>query len=397
MKRASTTIIRLFLLSVLSLTLAIASTSLWAAKSPVSDKSDLNSDGVVDLLDVEIFSTNYLEMAVFQVDWCLFYESTIAGMDFEGKSTAYYLRHFKELLAFIYEEFDCEPGPFLLELQNAPVYPMRMAQSVTGDYYISDPRVGSVFYYNEAFEPQLELKGLVTPLGVAIDTQGNILVGNNGKDNVEVYRASDGNLLNVFGSDRVRMPNSITVAPAGEILVVDSESHVVWVYDASYQFLRAIGTPGSGESSLEFPIDAEVMSREIEGETVYEVFVADQGNKRVQVYDLAGNWLAAINFDGVDGQNCSWFTGVCEIPGLPPFTRLQALDIDAQGRLHVLDSFAAAGMVFDAIDGTFIESYGGYGEQPGKMRLPMDVLINGAGEAVVTAGDGVRIESYTVQ
>ena len=28
----------------------------------------------------------------------------------------------------------------------------------------------------------------------------------------------------------------------------------------------------------------------------------------------AGEWQRSITFGGTDGQNCNWFTGVCEIP-----------------------------------------------------------------------------------
>lgn len=365
--------------------------------SDTPGKSDLNSDGVVDLLDVELFSANYLQQAVSQVDWCLFYENTIAGLDFDGKSTSYYLKHFKALLAFIYQEFDCEAGPFLLELENSPVFLLRMAQSDTGDIYISDPRLGSVFIYSAGLEPQLEIKNLRTPLGLAVDSQGNVLVGSDSGNHVEVYRASDGNLLNVFGADRVRMPNSITIGPDGEIYVTDSKSHTVWVYDANYQFVRSIGVRGIGERGLDFPVDSAVIGFESNGGLVYEVFVADQGNKRVQVFDLAGNWLRSITFDGVDGQNCHWFTGVCEIPGKPPFTRLQALDVDALGRLHVLDNFAASVHIFDSADGTYLQSYGEYGIEPGFLRVPMDVLITAPGTAIVTSGNGNAIELFTIQ
>ena len=380
----------------------LAGAILWA---PVTDaapkpsdtlgKSDLNSDGIVDLLDVELFSTNYLQQAVFHVDWCLFYESTIAGLDFDGKSTAYYLKHFKPLLAFIYEDFDCDAGPFLLELENSPVYLLRMAQSDTGDIYISDPRVGSVFIYNAILEPQLEIKSLKIPLGLAVDSQGNILVGSDSDNHVEVYRASDGNLLDVFGADRVRMPTSITIGPADEIYVTDSKSNTVWVFDASYQFVRSIGIPGNGEGGLSFPVDCAIIGVDSGDGMVDEIFVADQGNKRVQVFDLAGNWLRSITFDGTDGENCGMMG--CSIPGKPPFTRLQALDVDLLGRLHVLDNFAASVHIFDSADGTYLESYGEYGIEPGFLRVPMDVLVNGSNSAIVTAGHGGRIEAFTIQ
>jgi DNA-binding beta-propeller fold protein YncE len=338
-------------------------------------------------------------MAVFQVDWCLFYESTIAGLDFNGEPTGYYLKHFKELLAFIYnyEEFGCQAGPFLLELENQPVSLVRITLADTGDYLVTDPRVGSVFYLDPDLVPQLELKGLSKPLGVAVDSKGNLLVGNDGKDNIEVYGYDNGNPLNVFGSDQVQMPTAITIGPGGEIYVTDSRSHRVWVYDADYKFLRSIGTPGSGKEGLKFPVDCEVAEVEIAGQMHYEVFVADQGNNRIQVYDTSGNWLRSITFEGTDGQNCNWFTGVCEIPGAPPFIRLQALHLDSTGRLHVLDKFSAAVVMLDPEDGTFLGTYGQYGEGTGNLSVPQDVVVSGANTAVVTAGDGDRIEIFDLQ
>ena len=390
--------IGIFTISLLAVALIWAPVVDAAPKpSDTLGKSDLNHDGIVDLLDVELFSTNYLQQAIFHVDWCLFYESTIAGLDYNGKSTSYYLKHFKPLLAFIYQDFDCEAGPFLLELENSPVYLARMAQSDTGDIYISDPRVGSVFIYNANLELQLELKGLKTPLGLAIDSQGNILVGSDSDNHVEVYSASDGSLLDVFGADRVRMPTSITIGPGDEIYVTDSKSHTVWVFDANYQFVRSIGARGIGEGGLDFPVDCAVIGIDSGDGLVYEVFVADQGNDRVQVFDLAGNWLRSITYAGTDGTNCNWFTGVCEIPGTPPFTRLQALDVDSLERLHVLDNFAAAVHIFDSADGTYLESYGEYGIESGFLRVPMDVLVNGLNSAIVTAGDGGRIEVFAIQ
>lgn len=362
-----------------------------------NDKSDLNSDGIIDILDVELFSTNYLQQAVFEVDWCLFYESTIAGLDFNGESTNYYLAHFKQLLAFIYEEFNCAAGPFLLDLVNQPLNPLRMTRADTGDIYITDAEVGSVFIYNPGLELQLELKGLERPLGVAVDSKGNILVGNDGSDNIEVYRAADGNLLDVFGADRIRMPTSITIAPDGEIYVTDSMSNTVWVFDADYQFVRSIGATGAGEEGLDFPVDCEVAGIDYGNGLVQQVFIADQGHDRVQVYDLAGNWVKTITFAGTEGQNCNRWTGVCEVPGVPAFTRLQALDFDSVGRLHVLDNAAASAVMLDAADGTFLGTYGGYGEGPGFLRVPMDLLVTEPNTAIVTAGDGERIEVFTIQ
>lgn len=369
--------------------------------APISDKSDLNGDGLVDLEDLAIFSANYLQLYWKAVDWCVFHGSVLAGAEFEGRSTKYYLRHFGTLLAFINDHFDCggtEPPTNSLVLENTPKYLTRVASAANfaGGYYITDPLVGSVFIYDEFLILKAEIKGLSRPLGVAIDLQGRILVGNDGRDNIEVYDPANGELLAVFGEGLLKMPTAITIDNVGNIYVTDSRNHRVHVFDSTYNPVRVIGKSGVGDDTLQFPVDTEIIMT-IGGGTAdqFEIFVADQGNDRVQVFDADGNWLRSITFAGTDGQNCNWWTGVCEVPGMPPFTRLQALAKDSLGQLHVLDNFAASVMIFNPVDGAFVNSYGSYGTDAGLLRVPMDVLVSTTDMAMVTAGDGDRIEIFT--
>ncbi|MDH5356808.1 MAG: hypothetical protein OEY09_20375 [Gammaproteobacteria bacterium] len=358
-----------------------------------ADKSDLSNDQVVDLADLVIFSTNYLETYWEAVDWCLFYENTLAGLDYEGQRTRYFLKHFGQLLSFINEYFYCggeEPPPTALLLENTPKFLARIADApyFTGDYYITDPKIGSLFIYDASLVLKAEIKGLNKPLGVAVDSRGYILVGNNGRDNIEVYDPANGDLVTVFAEGLVKMPTAITLDSLGNIYVTDSLSNSVQVFDSAYNQLRVIGK-SSARGALHFPTDTEIVAN-------MEVFVADQVNNRIQVYDLDGKWLRSITFDGTPGENCSWMTGVCEIPGAPPFTRLQALETDSFGRLHVLDNFGAKVLIFNPADGSFLGSYGEYGLEAGFLRVPMDVLVSDSGTAIVTSGDGDRIEVYAV-
>lgn len=363
------------------------------AQAPKSDKSDLNDDGVVDLADLAKFSTKYLDISWEHVDWCVFYGTTLAGGDFEGRSTKYYLKHFTQLLIFINDHFGCgdpDPPPVDLAVENAPRFLTRIADAIgtQGRYYVSDPRVGSIYIYDELMMLEGEIKSLNKPLGVAVDSLDRLLVGNDGRDNIEAYDSATGELLAIFGEGLVKMPTAITVDGAGNIYVTDSRSDHVRVFDSAYNPIRVIGKSGKGDDTLTFPMDTEIIDDEI--------FVADQGNYRVQVFDLDGNWLRSITFGGVEGQNCNWFTGECEIPGIPPFTKVQALSRDSLGRLHVLDNFAAAVMIFESGNGAYVTAYGGYGNGSGSLRVPMDLAISSADMAIVTAGDGDRIEVFTV-
>jgi hypothetical protein len=366
---------------------------------PTDEKSDLNGDGAVDLADLAIFSQNYLETYWETVDWCAFHAATLAGEDFEGRPTKYFLYHFGLLLEFINEHFYCDgppPPPSALLLENAPNTPLRIAEAgpYSDEFYVTDARVGSVFIYDAALEPKFEIKGLNRPLGVAVDAEGRILVGNDGRDNIEVYDRATGDLVATFGDGLVKMPTSITLDGLGNIYVTDSRSNHVQVFDALYTPVRTIGQGGVGRHTLRFPIDAEIV---YSGGSGQEIFVADQGNDRVQVYDLQGNYLRSLTFEGTAGQNCNWWTGICQIPGAPPFTRLQSLDVDAYCRRHFLDNFEASVTIFDPADHTFLGTYGAYGTDAGLLRVPMDVLATSTNLGIVIAGDGDRIETFDIQ
>jgi len=355
-----------------------------------SDKSDLNDDGIVDQADLAVFSSKYLDKQWETVEWCLFYEITIAGDDFEGKRTGYYLAHFEILLSFINQHYGCdapEPPPSAILLENTPREPYRLtgADDMSGDIFVTDPKVGSVFIYGVDLVPKGEIKGLNRPLGVAMDSHGLLLVGNDGRKNIEVYDPANGYLLAVFGEGVVQMPNAITVDALGNIYVTDSRRHVVWVFSPSYQLTGWIGNPGEGPEDLKFPIDAAVQL------ATQEIFVADQGNNRVQVYDLQGKWQRTITWGG---SGCSWWTGQCTVP---KFMGLQALDIDTVGQLHVLDRFGGAVITFDSVTGAQVGGYGSFGTEPGQLKLPTDVLNTQPGVSIVTTGNGNTIETFNVQ
>jgi hypothetical protein len=74
-----------------------------------------------------------------------------------------------------------------------------------------------------------------------------------------------------------------------------------------------------------------------------------------------------------------------------------ALDSDFLGRLHIVDRLGGTVIVLDPADeGTFIGSYGEYGMGPGFLPVPVDVSILESGTAIVTSGDGGRIELFDI-
>jgi sugar lactone lactonase YvrE len=326
--------------------------------------SDQNRDGVVDLADLALFSQSELGQDWQTVDWCQWLQSPHK-----------HDKHLQELLEFINEHFRCDEGdPFAI--RNANRRPTRLTWSPDAQQlFVTDPRVGSVFIYDATATLIGELKVESKPLGVAIDSQGAIYVGSDQFDEVAVY-GPDGFQTATIGAGTLRMPNDLAFDQNGHLYVVDSKRDRVEVFDpATGASLRTIG---SGQ--LRFP-----SALAISGE---EVFVADQANYLVKVFDLQGNPLRS--FGGKVTQ------GFMDYNWEGKFARIQSLAVDSTGRLHVLDSHMGIIQILNATSGGYIGFYGANGSAPGELDLPLDIDINQYGETAVANTRNERVELFTV-
>jgi DNA-binding beta-propeller fold protein YncE len=324
-------------------------------------RSDQNRDGVVDLQDVIVFADDHLGQDWQTVVWCQWLQSDDRRLK---------RRRLRKLLAFIAEYFACDSPP--PAVANANAYPTRLAWASDGRLYVSDALAGSVFVYERRPEltPVAEYKNLAKPLGVALDDRGILYVGVDGRDRVEIYDAGGG-LIATIGDGTIRMPNDLAFDAAGNLYVADSRSNRVWVYDPTGALLQGIG-----QGELRFPVALAVSGAEL--------YVADQGNYQIKVFDLQGNLLRVLGGRVSQGSLGYRWRG--------RFVRLEAVAIDAAGRLHALDSQQGLIEVLDATTGAFLTSYGEKGTGPGQLSLPMGIAMNSAGETAVSDSENQRIE-----
>jgi len=325
--------------------------------------SDQNQDGFVDLADLVLFSQSELGQDWQTVDWCQWLQSPRK-----------HDKHLQQLLDFINEHFHCDQGdPFAI--RNVNRHPTRLAWSPdAGQLYVSDPRVGSVFVYDPTATLIGELKISGKPLGVAVHPQGDIYIGNDKFDEVAVY-GPDGFQTATIGAGMLRMPNDLAFDQNGELYVVDSKRNRVEVFDpATGASLRTIGG-----GQLRFPSALAISGQ--------EVFVGDQSNFLVKVFDLQGNLLRSLGGEASQGfMNYKW---------QGKFVRIQSLAIDSTGRLHVLDSHMGIIQILNATDGSYIGSYGAKGSAVGELDLPLDIDINQYGETAVANTRNERVELLT--
>ncbi len=256
--------------------------------------------------------------------------------------------------------------------------PIRIAQGPDERIYVSDTQSGSVFIYTPELTLEQEINAFERPLGVAVDEHQHLYVGSDTNDRVEVYDAQ-GFKLREFGTGEILMPNDIAIGPPGRIYIADSLSDAVWVYAPNGSFVQRIGTTGEGPGQFRFPAAVTLAQRD----GAWELYVADQGNARIQVFTPDGVFLRTFGSKVADFSR-TWHGR---------FIKIQSLAMDAQDRLHVLDSTMHTIQILDPDDGTFLGSYGMHGPLPGELKLPLDLMINAAGETVVTNAGNQRVET----
>jgi hypothetical protein len=364
------------------------------------DRSDLSADRVVNRADLEMFSERYLQKPSDLVDWCEFFELVGNGSN-AYRHSDYVNKHFGDLKKFTQLEFGCgiarpPPTPDALKLVHTPDFLARIvkSQNFTGDYYVSDPIVGSIFIYDSSLTLKQELKGLSRPLGIAIDINGYLVVGSDRNDRLEVYDLETGEFIRSFGDNLVLMPTDIAVDSDFNLYVVDSERHTVFVFSRDYQHIGNIGLFGYGQGYLNFPAGATIVPGIVNNIVTDEIYVADQNNEVIQVFTLDGQYQRSITPPSIPDCNPS------EQPDhrcpRPTFSRLQGISSDSAGILHVVDILEAQVTMYDSQTGQYVGFYGDFGYTPGLLALPIDVVVNDNYQAIVTDGHSCRLEQYQV-
>lgn len=198
---------------------------------------------------------------------------------------------------------------------------------------------------------------LTGAVGVAVTKDDRIFVADAATRAVFRY-ASDGTYTGPLGSPgELESPGGIAVDEgAKRIYVTDMKKHRIAVYSSTdNRMIRTIGGRGtSGEGKFNFPTNLAV-------DTKGNLYVADTGNFRVQVFDRDGRFVRSIGKLG-------------SLPGF--FARPKGLAVDSENHLYVVDAAFQNVQVFDA-DGRLLLFFGAGGWGPGLFTLPAGIAIDG--------------------
>lgn len=201
----------------------------------------------------------------------------------------------------------------------------------------------------EALTPSAVFGG---PAGIGIDTDGNLYIADTAGNRVLRYEACTGEVepLPCFGGEgglpgQLRQPRGVIVGPHNRLYVADSGNHRVQVVDIAT--LQLVGVWGQADPATGDPQPGDAPGQfdqpwNLASDSAGFVYVACHGNRRVQKFDAGGQVMADF-WETLQSQSPA--------PDGPAYVAVIVLD-DGGERLLVM---ADNGLLMYHTDGVFDE------------------------------------------
>jgi sugar lactone lactonase YvrE len=260
---------------------------------------------------------------------------------------------------------------------------------------------------------------------VVVDSNGNIYATDPGNNRIQKWDAS-GNMLGWIGGGingwqtgtaslpgngncQFDQPMGVALDSAGNIYVSDKENHRVQKWDTNGVCIGWIGggvngwqtgtapTSGSANGMFFFPMDVAIDSN---GNT----YVADTGNWRIQKWDPAGNVIGWIG-----GGGNGWKTSTAPATGSIAFGAFQevfGVSVDGIGNIYVANSGAhsvykwtASGNVVGWIGNAQYswqtgDVTGTFGSALGYFEFPWDAAVGPDGKLYIADTYNARVQKW---
>jgi len=266
------------------------------------------------------------------------------------------------------------------------------------------------------------------PRGIAVDEAGNVYVADSGNHRIQVFDSSGG-FLTQWGSQGMETgqfqdPWGIAVDQADNVYVADTWNHRVQKFDAEGTFLRQWGSYGATGGAAVGEEGFFWGPRDIAVDAAGNVYVTDTGNKRVQVFDPDGEFLAQWGGFGVEDGQMDEPVGLATDEEGNIYVadawnqRVQKFDQDlefvtqwpitgwygqsvvnkpylaaGEDRVYVTDPEGYRVIVYDQ-DGEFVATFGEYGFDSKTFSLPTGVAVDGEGNVYVIDSANHRVMKF---
>ena len=262
------------------------------------------------------------------------------------------------------------------------VRPYSIAVDSRGRAIVTDPGARGVHVFDFArkkykfIERQEKRKDpMPAPQCVAVDAQDNIYVTDSQEGKIFVFNA-DGKFQRAIGSLRggegyFKRPTGIAVdSDSQRIFVTDTLRNKIYVLDFDGRVMKSFGQRGSGAGEFNYPTDLLLRGQDLA--------VVDAMNFRVQFLDLSGVVRDSIGSGG-DASGDMF--------------RPKGIGMDSEGHYYVVDALWGVVQVFDR-EGQLLYYFGKRGTGLGDFLLPTGLFIDRDDRVFVVDSFNRRIQVF---
>ncbi|TAK33737.1 MAG: hypothetical protein EPO21_11995 [Chloroflexota bacterium] len=167
-------------------------------------------------------------------------------------------------------------------------------------------------------------------------------------------------------------PSGVAVDSAGNVYVADQGNQRIQKFTSSGTFITKWGSPGNGNGQFSSPSAVAV-------DTAGNVYVADTGNQRIQKFTSSGAFITEWGSQG---------------SGDDQFSSPSAIAVDSTGNVYVADSANHRIQKFTS-SGGFIAKWGSPGTGDGRLNSPVGVAVDSLGYVYVTDSYSGNVQVFT--
>ncbi|HLE72742.1 MAG TPA: flippase activity-associated protein Agl23 [Anaerolineales bacterium] len=223
------------------------------------------------------------------------------------------------------------------------------------------------------------------PWGVTVSPDGRyVYVADTWNHRVQKFTSSGTfiTMWGIFANDNqptsLYGPRDLVVAADGNVLVTDTGNKRIVVYDAAGNFLSQIGGAGFELGQFEEPVGL-ALDRE-----AGLLYVADTWNQRIQVLTYADGLLSTVTSWEVD----AWFG--------QSLNNKPYLAVGGDGRVYASDPETGRVLVFQA-DGELLNFFGGYDQSVVEIGLAQGLATDGQGGLWLSDSQNNRVLHFVTE
>ncbi len=178
----------------------------------------------------------------------------------------------------------------------------------------------------------------------------------------------------IEGGDRLglRHPSNVGVTSDNRVLVLDGVSNRVVIYSYEGEFQGSFGRGGSGKGELNLPLGMALDAED-------NIYIADSGNARVQIYRPDGSHLDQIDLPRDEQQK-----------------RPDPTDVAVDNRrrlLYVVDNENHQVLVYSLEERRFLRTVGGMSHQEDGFRWPFSLYLDADGRLYIVDVINTRVRT----